>query len=266
MAALSLPSRGDAHTVARLPFQEQVDFFRGKQPLPSERYDDIRTSAHDRGFIVAGAQSADLLQDLKAAVDKGIEEGTTLEQFRKDFDEIVARHGWSGWTGEGSKAGRDWRTRTIYQTNLNTSYQAGRLKQLRDPDLRKRKPYWMYRHNDSVLHPRPLHVSWNGICLPADHEWFRTHYTPNGWGCQCYIVAVSAKEAAMWGGRILQTAPDDGIDPRTGAPNGIDKGWDYMPGNRAGDELGAFVADKLIKLSPQIAAALQAYAGAYLKR
>lgn len=266
MTASAPPPRGSSPEHARLPFREQVDFFRGKQPLPSERYDDIRHGAHDRGFIVAGAQTADLVQDLMDAVDEAIADGTTLEHFRERFEEIVAKRGWTGWTGEETAAGRAWRTRTIYQTNLSASYQAGRLKQLRDPDLIRRKPYWMYRHNDSVLHPRPLHVSWDGIVLPADHIWFLTRFPPNGWGCQCYIIAVSEREARMWGGRILEQAPDDGIDPRTGAPRGIDKGWDYMPGARAGEDLQAFVNDKLIRLSSPIAAALRAYVGPYLPR
>ena len=75
MAALNFPPQGDAAEVARLPFQEQIDFFRNKVPIPTERWDDIQTAAHDRGWVVAGAQSADLLQDLKAAVDSAI--GTT---------------------------------------------------------------------------------------------------------------------------------------------------------------------------------------------
>jgi len=263
-AQFTLP-RGTAERIAHMPFPEQIEFLRRKYPLPSERWDDIKQAANDRGFIVAGAQTADLLQDLLDAVDKAIDQGGTLEQFRKDFDKTVARNGWTGWTGEGTQAGRDWRTRVIYQTNLNTSYAAGRLKQLRDPDLIKRKPYWMYRHNDSVQNPRPLHVAWNYRVLPADHPWFATHYPPNGWGCQCYIIAVSLKDAERWGASIITDPPDDGIDTRTGAPRGIDRGWGYMPGARTGAELEDFVGEKLIKLSPAIASALQAYAGPHLQ-
>ncbi|MDE2442099.1 MAG: head morphogenesis protein, partial [Betaproteobacteria bacterium] len=57
------------------PFAEQLDFFRAKLNLPTDRWDDIQRAAHDRAFIVAGAGEADLLADLRAAVDKAIAEG-----------------------------------------------------------------------------------------------------------------------------------------------------------------------------------------------
>jgi hypothetical protein len=256
---LDLTPAGQSIDSAKLPFAEQVDFFRNKLNLPSGRWDDIQRAAHDRAFIVAGAQKADLLQDMKGAVDRAIADGTTLERFREDFDAIVERNGWHGWTGEDSDAGRAWRTRTIYMTNLATSYAAGRLKQLRDPDLKRLRPYWMYKHSDSVLHPRPLHVSWNRLTLPADHEWFRQHYPPNGWGCQCRVVAVSRAQAERLGARIAEEAPDDGEDPKTGLPAGIDRGFDYMPGDRADHSLADLVRDKLVHLTPQIREALAAY-------
>ena len=93
------------------PFFEQLEFFRQKLNLPSERWDDIEKSAHDKGFIVAGAMQADLLADLRAAVDRAHEQGTGLEAFRQDFRRLVQKHGWTGWTGEGSAAGEAWRTR-----------------------------------------------------------------------------------------------------------------------------------------------------------
>lgn len=225
------------------PFAEQVAFFRGKlgNLVPTRWWDDLSKAEHDRAFMVAGATKADLLADLASAVDRAIAEGTTIEQFRQDFRAIVARHGWSGWTGEDTAAGQAWRTRTIYVTNTRTSYQAGRLAQLREGNF----PLWVYRHNDSVQHPRPLHVSWNGITLPPDDPFWQTHYTPNGWGCECYVVgARSPAGARRLGGDPDKGLPDgwDDIDPKTGEPPGVDKGWGYMPGNTVSDTVRDVVA------------------------
>lgn len=62
--------------------------------------------------MVAGATKRDLLSDMRGAVEKAIATGCTLEQFRTDFDTIVAKYGWE-YNGV-----RAWRTRTIFETNL----------------------------------------------------------------------------------------------------------------------------------------------------
>lgn len=229
------------------PFDEQVAFFRGKlgNLIPTERWTDVWKSAHDTGFMVAGAAKADLLADLASAVDQAISEGTGIDAFRKQFSGIVEKHGWS-YRGE-----YNWRTRTIYRTNMTTSYAAGRLAQLKEGDF----PFWMYRHSDAVARPRPLHLSWDKLVLPAEDPWWQTHYPPNGWGCQCYVIGVSRKTAERFGGRIT-TPPDDGAAP-DGTPNGIDRGWDYQPGGTTADQVRRGMSEKLKSLPPAIAEGLQ---------
>lgn len=211
-----------------LPFQDQIDFFRAKLNLPTEVWDDIWQAAHDRAFVVAGAMKADLLDDLRQAVDKAISTGTSLETFRKDFREIVGKRGWQGWTGEGTPGGFAWRTKIIYETNLRTSYAAGRWAQLNDPALQKLMPYWRYVHNESVLRPRPLHQRWGSekLTLPKDHPFWQTHFPPNGWGCRCRVTAVPKPKQGD------ATEPPEGWDvpDDTGKLPGIDKGWAYAPG------------------------------------
>lgn len=214
------------------PFAEQVDYFRQKLNLPTERWDDLAGAAHDRAFVVAGAQAADLLANLRAAVGAAIKDGKSLDAFRKEFEAIVARNGWTGWTGEGSQAGVAWRTRVIYQTNMATSYAAGRWAQLNDPELVALRPYWRYVHSELVSNPRPQHQAWNGLVLHKDDPFWRTHYPPNGWGCQCSVKAASRADVAAARAKGLDAAPEgwDQVDQTTGTPPGIDKGWGHAPG------------------------------------
>jgi len=214
------------------PFDEQVAFFRQKLNLPSEHWDDILRQGHDRGFIVSGAMKADLITDLRVAVDQAISEGKSLGWFRDQFKGIVEKHGWD-YTGDFK-----WRTKVIYETNMRSSYAAGRERQMNDPELLQIMPYWRYVHNDSVMHPRPLHQLWNGIILPASDPWWKTHSAPNGWGCKCRKVPVSEWQMKKkYGKESPDSAPDNGsytfVD-RDGVahqiPNGIDYGWDYTPG------------------------------------
>ncbi len=248
------PSQLDGAT--RLPFAEAIAFFRAKlqRLIPTLRWDDLWKAEHDAAFMVAGATEADLLADLAAAVEQAISQGSSIEQFRRDFRRIVAERGWTGWTGQGSAAGVAWRTRIIYATNTATAYAAGRYAQLREGGF----AWWVYRHNDSVLHPRPQHLAWNGLTLPPDHPFWQTHYPPSGWGCLCYVVGTrSAAGARRLGGQPDKPLPDgwDAIDPATGEPPGIDRGWGYAPGSTRADTLRALTA-KLQSLPAPLAKGL----------
>lgn len=213
-----------------LLFREQAEFFRRKINLPTTSWTDIYTQEHDWAFVVAGANRDDIVTDFRAAVEKAISDGTTLEEFRRDFDRIVARYGWD------YNGGRDWRSRVIYDTNLATSYAAGRWEQLQEA------PYWQYEHSDWVEHPRLLHVSWDGLVLERGNTWWRTHFPPNGWGCQCKVRGLWRFDLE----RLGKTGPDptpgitwvdqtigqrSPLGPRTvSVPEGIDPGFEYAPG------------------------------------
>lgn len=219
-----------------LPFQEQIDYFRQKVPLGTRAWTDIWEGEHARAFVVAGATKDDLLLDFKAAIDKAIADGTTLETFRQDFDQIVAKHGWS------YNGGRGWRSRVIYETNLRTSYQAARFKQMEE--IKALRPYWEYRHSDLVQDPRPEHLEWDGLVLSADDPWWKTHSPPNDWGCECMVFALSKRDLEDRGKKAPDQAPPieyeektvgtRGPSPRTvRVPKGIGPGWGYNPGEAA---------------------------------
>lgn len=224
------------------PFPEQVAFFRNKlgNLVPTRRWDDLQGEAHDQAFMVAGAAKADLLTDLAAAVDKAIAEGRGIEEFRRDFRSVVRRNGWTGWTGEGSVKGEAWRVGVIYRTNAYTSYAAGRFAQLKDGNF----AFWVYRHGDSQ-EPRVEHLSWNGLVLEPGHVFWIRHYPPSAWGCSCYVLGASSERAAKrLGGILSKKLPADwkAIDPKTGEPIGIDRGWAYAPGASVAETINALAA------------------------
>ncbi|MDT8856438.1 phage minor head protein [Paracoccaceae bacterium Fryx2] len=226
----------------RKPFGEQVAAYRLRlgNLVPTSRWDDLRHAQHDRAFMVAGAVKADLLADLAAAVESSIVQGTTLETFRKDFRSIVEKHGWHGWTGEGTAKGEAWRTRVIWRTNMATSYAAGRMAQLVDGKFR----FWVYRHGNA-REPRLQHLAWDGVALAPDHPFWQTHAPPNGWGCTCRIRGTNSEAGIRRVGGDPDKALPDGwqdLDAKTGAPQGIDKGWDYAPGASVADTLQSMTA------------------------
>jgi len=214
-----------------LPFDAQIAFFRKKLALPTRGWTDIWQSNHDHAFVVAGATKMALLEDMQAAVQKAIEHGTTLAEFRKDFDKSVAKHGWA-YNGE-----RGWRTRVIYETNLRTSYAAGRHEQL------QKLEYWQYHHSIGVNNPREQHLAWDGLVLSKDDSFWNTHYPPNGWGCRCYVTGMS-KTRMKQKGLSPAISPDipmrkvlvgnNTLNPRTvDVPEGVSPGFAYAPGRSA---------------------------------
>lgn len=191
------------------PFAEQVAYFRNKMGnlVPTRRWTDMQGEEHDLGFMVAGGQKADLLSDLAAAVDRVIREGKSLGAFRKDFFNIVEQRGWHSYTGSETAKGRAWRTRIIYQTNAATSYAAGRRAQLVEAGF----DLWVYKHGGS-RNPRDQHLAWDGLTLPKDHPFWKTHYPPaqNVYGCSCYVLGAYSNAAAKrLGADTDKTLPDD---------------------------------------------------------
>jgi hypothetical protein len=220
-------------TPTELPFEEAIKFFKGKVRLPTSKWTDIWQGMHARAFVVAGAMKDDLLVDLQSAVLKAMEEGTTLDEFRKGFDETVAKHGWD------YKGGRDWRSRVILETNLKTAHQAGRYEQMKAAV--NERPFWEYRHGDS-RNPRPEHLAWDGLVLRADDPWWDTHYPPNGWGCSCKVFALNGRDMEKMGKsepdnappiEIYEWQPKDESMPPQKVPEGIDPGWAYSVGKAA---------------------------------
>lgn len=241
--------------MADMPFQEAIDFLAGKVNLPARRWDDLKHGAHVRAFSVAGVTRDDMLSDFRAAIEKARAEGTGLNEFRKDFDAIVERTGWKYFShGKEEPDRRAWRSRIIYTVNMRTSYMAGRYAQLTDPDVLKYRPYWQYVHS-GALHPRKLHLSWNGrILLATDPAW-KVMFPPNGFGCGCDVEALSKRELKALGKSEPDEAPDlrpyEDTDPRTGQPEtrypGIDRGWEYNVGE---EWLGGLVPSELRKPLP----------------
>lgn len=229
-----MPDIQRAIGVGGVPFEEAARFFRDKVRLPTKAWTDLKEGMHARAFVVAGATKDELLKDLQDSIQRAIDNGTGLAQFRKDFGAIVAKHGWS-YTGDSSRKGRAWRTRVMFETNLSTARAAGRWEQIQR--VKGRRPWLRYV---AVLdtHVRPDHRRWHGTVLPVDDEWWQTHYPPNGWNCRCTVMSLSAAQLADFGYKPSASPPqfdpvrrkDPFGDGTIALDRGIDPGFNYNVG------------------------------------
>ncbi|MEX0971516.1 MAG: phage minor head protein [Paracoccaceae bacterium] len=207
-----------------------IEFLRNKINVPTESWTDLWQDAHSRAFMVAGATKAQLVADFHDAVLHALENGSTLEMFRKDFDAIVARHGWS------YRGSRDWRSQVIYQTNMSTARAAGQWKTMQR--LKDSSPYIGYF---AVMdrRTREQHRHWHHVVLPVDHPFWLTHFPPNGWNCRCWTVSLSERDLKRYKLKVSDDpkivyethtiATRDG-DVRVEVPRGVSPGFAYNPG------------------------------------
>ena len=227
-----------------VPFTEAIDFLQSKVRISTATWTDIWKGQHSSAFVVAGAMKDDLLLDFHTAIQTAIKDGTTLAQFRADFDSIVAKHGWS----YNGSAG--WRSRVIYHTNMRQASMAGRWQQIQR--TKKQRPYLRYVARKGG-NRRPEHQALHGTILPVDHPFWSTHYPMNGWGCECTVQSLSEADLKRYGYKVSEEAPAIEYEERTintvngkktiHVPKGIDPGFDYNPGEAA---WGNTLSDKAV--------------------
>ena len=218
----------------RQEFREQIDFLTQKRGKPTRAWTDAMQGVHDRAFVVAGVTDLAMLEEFQAAIVDGARTYDSAA-FAREFDRLVEKYGWS------YNGGREWRIQTIFETNIRTSYMAGRLKQMRDPDVVKARPYWQYLHADTrvPMNPRPLHLAWDGRILMWDDPWWDVYFPPNDWGCSCGVRTLALSDLRRMGREGPDPSPDITRKPFTHKasgetvmlPEGAGYGWDYMPGD-----------------------------------
>lgn len=240
-----------------LPPEKAIEYFKSKGYAFSWNWTDVWESAHAKAFTVAKVMRMDILQDIREMLEKALEEGITLQEFRKELEPKLRNKGWWGYKFVSYPDGRvekilegsPWRLKTIYRTNMQTAYMAGRYKeQMENIDDR---PYWQYV---AVLDSktRPAHRLLHGKVFRYDDPFWNTHYPPLGFNCRCRVRALSKDDIQKKNitpeksdgnisyenvliskktGEVAQTAVYR--DPLTGNKIATDPGWSYNPGKSA---------------------------------
>lgn len=228
----------------KLSPERAIDFLRKKGNKTSFNFYDIQREEHAYNFTVAKAMSKDILQDIRAAVDKALNDGTTLETFKKELRPLLVKKGWWGKqamvdpnTGEEKivQLGSPRRLQIIFDTNLRTSYAAGHWEGIQKS--KRLRPYLRYV---AVLdeRTREQHRHWHDTVKPVDDPFWDLHYPPNGWRCRCSVQQLSERDLQKRGLEVTKGSPDGApvtyIDKRTGdsllLPPGIDPSFAYNPG------------------------------------
>jgi SPP1 gp7 family putative phage head morphogenesis protein len=230
-----------------------VEYFRNKGHRISWNWYDTYQEANAKAFTVAKVARLDVLQDIRGAVDGAIANGTIFADFKKDLEPTLRNKGWWGkqivvdsqGVAEQVQLGSVRRLKTIYGTNLQTSYMAGRWKGM-DENASER-PYWQYIAIDDAA-TRDKHRAMHKRVFRWDDPIWQSMYPPNDWGCRCRVRALTEKQVKQKG---LSVEASDGklresmelvskrtgeVQPVTGYDLGGGEtfkpgaGWSYNPG------------------------------------
>lgn len=233
-----------------LPPQEAIAYFRQKISIPTEKWDQFEAEQHDFAYTVAGLTRADLLEALQWLIDGAIADGTSFDDFVSQFRRSIARRGWSPepLTASKDELKASYRMRTLFETPIRRAYGVGRLKQMRDPEMLKRRPYWQWKHRDSIV-PRPNHLALHNKVFRADNPFFDIAFPPAAFGCRCGVFSLSERQLKQMGLKV-----EEPPDPNTIA----EKGFRRAPGTTTQRDRKQVLQQGLDRLSPQLKAQVEA--------
>lgn len=206
-----------------VPPDAAVEFWKWRAKLTDAEAQALGESAKHRAFYVTGLAHHDLVQLVSDGLEDALKNGETLADFKTRIMTAIQTQGW-----------HDYRIENIFRTNLQTAYAAGRYKKMQA--VKASRPYWQYL---AVMdrRVRPSHAILDGKVYPADHEFWATHYPPNGFRCRCGVRTLSQRQVDTLGLPVEKEMPQAGVwtDPKTGMEYfvhfpGPDKGFRNNPG------------------------------------
>lgn len=196
--------------------EEAIAWFRARVPVRKSEWERLEERARRRAFTVAGVAHLGLITDVWEALDRAISEGTTFEDFQAEVSDRLA-HNWGG-----ENPGR---LRTIFQTNVQMAYQAGRWKQMTEPAVLKGRPFWLF---DAVIDSATTAICQerNGTVRAASDPWWERNYPPLHFSCRSGVRTLTRAQAEARG--ITEGLPEGepsagfGLAPH---PDEWGRGW-----------------------------------------
>ena len=174
-----------------------IAYLKQKRVDVSWDWQDILDDAHVSAFTIAKSAGLNVANDIYQAVVQAAEKGQTFQDFESELRPILENKGWWGKkdvsnpdTGEMQTAilGTPYRLKTIYLTNLQSAYMAGRYAEM--VAAKHTHPYWQYvAINDKRT--RETHRKLHGRVYAADDAVWDSLYPPLDYRCRCRVRPLS---------------------------------------------------------------------------
>jgi SPP1 gp7 family putative phage head morphogenesis protein len=180
-------------------FEEAIRWFRERVPMTDTQVQRLYARAREKAFWVSGLAELDVVKEIWTGIDGAVAEGVAFEAFRREHLPKLVQ-AWAGTVANPAA-----RVETIFRTNVQLAYGAGRKAQMQDPAVKRAHPFWKF---SSVLdlrtseHCKPL----NGTILPADDPFWQTHSPPLHHNCRSSLIGLTERAALRQG--VAERAPE----------------------------------------------------------
>jgi SPP1 gp7 family putative phage head morphogenesis protein len=178
-----------------VPYKEAIDFIKSKPIVSREVFDQLLPELKARAFTITGLEGvADVMQAVRDRI-ADLPAGANWDDVKSDIADDISPYlvdpnaAPEHRDAQINAANR--RAELLLRMHGHAAYAAAEY-EINDRQ-RDVFPYWQYRtmEDDRV---RPAHAALDGIVLPADHEFWQSHYPPWDWGCRCTVIPLSESD------------------------------------------------------------------------
>lgn len=192
-----------AEEIETLPYAEAVEYLRKRDVLNKVDYDRLSAQLKFRAFTASRISDGALLKRINGELIKNIEAGNGLKDFLgMTKTDVLSK------VGLGNAGG--WYWETVYRTNVQTAYNAGRMM-----GYEQDKPLALELIviDDARTTDYCRQYAGKGFVLPYDDPFWKTHIPPFHFNCRTTIRAIYDERELpeSWSSKADLEAPAKGF-------------------------------------------------------
>lgn len=216
------PKLGQVVKALASPFDAAVEFAQRRLEATGPMIEDLRKKYQDQALFVMDEAGQAIEKRAQASISASLKSGETLADGADRLADDLARIGLN--------PRRPYLIETLWRTQTQLAFSAGRLSASKDPALQE--ILWGYEYvtvgDDRV---RPNHALLDGLRRPKDDVIWKSIMPPNGYNCRCVAVEIFRGDDEAEQTPVPKPTEIDGKEAKPKA----DEGFDFNPGDLASD-------------------------------
>jgi len=194
-------------------FKQAIAFIMKKHPKTRAEYDRLTAKGKANSFTVklpwvsARKGRRSIIAEIQNLVESALRDGLTVDDFQDFVEEKLDRIGVTPLS--------DWHIKTIFRTNVQDAYHAGRWAMHQDPDVADMVVAYRYISMDDNR-VRPTHEDMHGETFANDDVVWLEWWPPNGYNCRCTTIAIFTDEEWEGSTKPADLTPDEGFAHNSG--------------------------------------------------